>query len=359
MLNRSKSNRATGPRYYNHHQSLPQNPDGSAPHPAEDVSESALWMEEKLLWSCIARNDVMLAEVGEDPFEGAVVETARLLLDKKHTPGWEFCTYKPHNNKQHQPQSAAGDDDVSFPSPPTVQRHIPRLKGIKFHVYENSDEMYDCCSYHHQGGHHGPIVWVFAAVYNPEAWENYNDIIVDVKNFIQKIEGLTALPRLCDPAWRKGPPLSCQVSFAAILLQRMQEVTYYGKWARMQQSLYDSSTNVIMQDNITAILEYEDRFCEFEQRSFSNTSSSSIALDGPSPVVPRRVRQKMMRQERQLIRAQKRQQKQQQQQQLARSTTRAMRRKALMQSAKYGALIGSAVTAAVAVCIATPLIAVL
>ncbi|KAL7563128.1 hypothetical protein ACA910_012309 [Epithemia clementina (nom. ined.)] len=391
----------------------PPPPPPLPPRPTTAAGDShrstSAFLEEKILWSCIARNDVILAEVGEDPFDGAVAETAQLILSKKSTPGWEFCTYKKppppanssNHNKRNKNNAAAAaaatvveqqqDDDILLPSP-TVQRHIPRLKGIKFHVYEqDSDEILEyyynaksssycgsgCAQYVSPQG--GPVVWVFAAVYNPEAWENYNDIIVDVKNFIQKMEGLTALPRLCDPAWRKGPQLACQVSFAAILLQRMQEVTYYGKWARMQQSLYENTH--LMQDNITAILEYEDRFCDFvveqqkqrKQQVSTNKKNNNKKKkkknrgggasdnddeddddDDDEDIIPPHIQRKMNQEQRKLLRLQKRQARRQSS---TLGPSRAIRRQALMQSARYGAVVGSLVTAVVAVAIAAPLIA--
>ena len=477
--------------------------------------------EEKILWSAILRNDTILVEVGEDPFDGAVKETAQAILDKKPTPGWEFCTLKsvlhkqrPQENQQQQPSSSSSScyancgvgDDVSLP-PLVPSRHIPRLKGIKFHLYEgweNEDDYvievtdggnkrlimrnkkdHDFTTHHHyhhshsslakktggcvgggsssstkrgqrtiasptetmrkqqqerrrqrrrrrapsledknntdtfghqekEGGTGGtgtgtdPVVWVFAAVYNEDAWLNYNDIIVDVKNFVQKIEGLTCLPRQQpSSAWRCGKQLSCQRIFAAILLQRMQEVTYYGKWARMQQSLYDTTN--LMHDNITAIFDYEDRFQEFEERSHyseqsllptdvANGSKDSVAQQQnkkkknrrtsiPNQRQEERLRRKeqkklekqlrlrlkqqkqkqkfqQQKQQQQVLHQQNQQQQQQPRQQEERpilrreSSSRLIRRKAMMQSARYGAAVGSAVTAAVAVCIATPLIAV-
>ena len=474
--------------------------------------------EEKILWSAILRNDTILVEVGEDPFDGAVKETAQAILDKKPTPGWEFCTLKsvlhkqrPQENQQQQPSSSSSScyancgvgDDVSLP-PLVPSRHIPRLKGIKFHLYEgweNEDDYvievtdggnkrlimrnkkdHDFTThqhYHHshsslakktggcvgggssstkrgqrtiasptetmrkqqqerrrqrrrrrapsledknntdtfghqekEGGTGGtgtdPVVWVFAAVYNEDAWLNYNDIIVDVKNFVQKIEGLTCLPRQQpSSAWRCGKQLSCQRIFAAILLQRMQEVTYYGKWARMQQSLYDTTN--LMHDNITAIFDYEDRFQEFEERSHyseqsllptdvANGSKDSVAQQQnnkkkknrrtsiPNQRQEERLRRKeqkklekqlrlrlkqqkqkqkfqQQKQQQQVLHQQNQQQQQPRQQEerpiLRReSSSRLIRRKAMMQSARYGAAVGSAVTAAVVVCIATPLIAV-
>jgi hypothetical protein len=42
-----------------------------------------------IIWSAICRNEVILAEAGEDSHGGAVIELAQKLLEKKPTAGWE------------------------------------------------------------------------------------------------------------------------------------------------------------------------------------------------------------------------------------------------------------------------------
>ena len=42
-----------------------------------------------LLWSAVCRNNIILAEAGEDTRDGAVVKIAQKLLKKKPTHGWE------------------------------------------------------------------------------------------------------------------------------------------------------------------------------------------------------------------------------------------------------------------------------
>ena len=69
-----------------------------------------------MLWSCVARNEVILAEatVPSDSTIGSelVAEAACQLLQKKATPGWEYSNLR-------------------------RQRATGALKGIKFHVYYN------------------------------------------------------------------------------------------------------------------------------------------------------------------------------------------------------------------------------
>ena len=42
-----------------------------------------------IIWSAICRNEIILAEAGEDSHGGAVIELAQKMLEKKPTAGWE------------------------------------------------------------------------------------------------------------------------------------------------------------------------------------------------------------------------------------------------------------------------------
>jgi hypothetical protein len=46
-------------------------------------------MLQGILWAGVCRNNMVLAEAGEDNRDGAVVEVAQKLLHKKPTHGWE------------------------------------------------------------------------------------------------------------------------------------------------------------------------------------------------------------------------------------------------------------------------------
>jgi len=236
---------------------------------SSDDSVNAL--EEKVLWSCISRNDVILVEAGEDNFDGAVTSTAQGILQKKGTAGWEYYT----------------------PSRGPFRKN--QLKGVKFHLYESPK-----------------IIWVFAAVYNPQYVT-----LVEVQSFIEKIMGITELYRDDDPAWRTGPKLACQPTFAPILIQRMEEVTYLGKMAMISQKL--DTSKQIMQDNITRILENEDKIDDLAERG---TRLEQMASD-------------------------------------FKKKTKGVRRKMMWQNAKHGALVGGAITAGVVVVVVPPLVALL
>ena len=103
---------------------------------------------QKLLWSCIARNDVILAEAGYDPCGGAVVATAQGLLHKKGTAGWEY-----HSNGLRNP----------------FKKNNLQLKGVKFHLLDGAS---------------ANITWVFCVVYNPRHVQ-----LVEVQSFVEKIIG--------------------------------------------------------------------------------------------------------------------------------------------------------------------------
>ncbi|GAX19647.1 hypothetical protein FisN_19Hh229 [Fistulifera solaris] len=168
----------------------------------------------KILWSCIARNHVVLVETGSD--DPAVRDTAQGLLARRATPGYEFY---------HQRR---------------------RLRGCKFHIYEHTqhadvDEEEDESSL---------LIWVFAAVYDASVVTQ-----VQVQAFLQKIVQLTELLRHEDPEWRSG--YNCQSTFAPILQQRMEDITHLAKIVALEQQL--ETTRAIMERNIELILDREER----------------------------------------------------------------------------------------------------
>ncbi|KAL7559027.1 hypothetical protein ACA910_016370 [Epithemia clementina (nom. ined.)] len=292
-------------------------------------------MQEKILWSCVARNGTILVEAGDDPFDGAVSRTARGIFNKKSTPGWEYYTLQDKTLNAgtgslyyERSQSFDGgstttedaEDDDTASDDGSRQRSRrgsitttggPKLKAVKFHVYEQPKGDFD---------HLEPIIWVFAAVYNPEAttWESTpNSVLRDVKSFIQKIVGLTEMPRRYDDLWRTGEQLACQPSFSATLLQRMQEVTYLGEIARVvvdDDSVAQSEdAKALMQANITAILDREDKMRDMRSRSNNLVDTA------------RKLQMK---------------------------ATRVVRRRLMMQRAKHGVIQGTLICAATAVVIA-------
>lgn len=227
---------------------------------------------EKILWSCVARNDTILAEAGDENFDGSVAATARGLLGRKPTPGFEFHS---ENSKKY-----------SY-----------RLKGVKFHLYDQ-----------HMGKQ---IIWVYAAVYDPSAVEKQ-----EVQSFIEKIVGITEHQRE-SPEWIFGDTLTAQESFAPILLQRMQEVTYYGKMAMLEEKL--NYSKVIMEQNIAKILENEEKLDDLRE--------DTTKLQDMASVFKKRAKR--------------------------------VRRMKMMQNAKYGIMMGTAVTAGVAIVVIPPLVAIL
>lgn len=247
---------------------------------------------EKILWSSISRNGTILVEAGADPFDGAVTETARGILSKKNTAGWEFFTQSRKLRKTA----------------------CPRLKAVKFHIYEHHGRDHETSEWDCH-----PLVWVYAAVYNPEAetWENRKDSLQDVQAFVQKIIGLSDMMRLSDRLWREGPLLACQSSFEPTLSQRMREVTYLGKMARLNQCIQD--TTKLMHANITAILESQARFDYLEHKG-EKMQEMAVSFKKANNVVKRRM---------------------------------------MMQNAKHGLVLGTAITAGVAVIVGPPLIALL
>ena len=268
-------------------------------------------MNQKILWSSVSRDKTILVEAGDDHFHGAVTQAAKAILAKKNTPGWEYHTCKSRGtvifgSRQKQAEEAS--------SSYTKDNGVPRLKAVKFHVYEHHSNDWDMDF--EDEVFKEPVVWVFAAVYNPSAttWEDQTTMEAEVKSFIQKMIILTAMPRLSDKDWRYGSTMACQKKYAPILLQRMEDVTYLGRIARLNQSVQETSD--LMQSNISAILEREDNLRDMEERT------SQLALMATS----------------------------------FRRGAKGIRRRMMMQNAKYGLAVGSLVTTLVGICVIPPLV---
>lgn len=292
--------------------------------------------EQKLLWTCVARATIpfsvhtgqqdipassssfkdapvlILAEAGEDPFGGQVAQTARELLQKRATAGWEYhnsgsmvsnnMAFWNKNKSQGQQQQSQ------------QQQQQPRLKGIKFHLYDNSAACLRDDN-DNNGCHNEMLLWVFCAVYNPATIEQ-----VSVKSFIEKMIVLTELYRDTDETWRQGTTLSCQASFAPILQQRMQEVSYNDngeKLALVQDQL--EITKNIMQDNILLILQREEKLQDLQERT---TRLEDMALD-------------------------------------FKKRSKNVRKQIMWQNARHGVMLGGAITAGVAIVVVPPLVALL
>ena len=107
-----------------------------------------------------------------------------------------FTLIKIHLGRIH-PKTTATSKDSTLSSE-KVKSNIHKLKAVKFHIYEHHNNDWDF----EQGlDFHEPIVWVFTAVYNPEAmtWEHSDNILEVIKSLTQKIICLTSIPRLSEP----------------------------------------------------------------------------------------------------------------------------------------------------------------
>ena len=233
-----------------------------------------------ILWSAVARNEIVLAEANDPtfPWEECVLETALQLLHKKPTPGWEFVSY--NHNRIRSP--------VDHPP-------YPKLKGMKFHIYE-----------HNKDGMH---VWSVAAVYDPSTVES-----VQVQSFIQKIITISEVFREADPSWKYGSALAAQKTFAPILLQRMEEISYLGKMAMVNDQI--ESLKQVMANNIELILERGERLDQLQEESTQLSQMAAIFKKRSTQV----------------------------------------KRQMLWQNAKHGLLLGSVITAGVAVVVVPPIV---
>lgn len=237
-----------------------------------------------ILWSAVARNDVVLAEANSVDYlwEDNLREASQLLLQKKPTPGWEYVTLHHRRNYRspvdHTPQ--------------------PKLKGMKFHMYESNTD--------------GLFIWSVSAVYDPAAVET-----LQVQSFIQKIVTITEMFRDTDPAWKYGSARAAQSTFAPILMQRMEEISYLGKMAMVNDQV--ESLKQIMAKNIEVILERGEKIDQLQE--------DATQLQHMASVFKKRSTQ--------------------------------VRRQMLWQNAKHGMVLGTAITAGIAVVIVPPIVAAL
>lgn len=188
-----------------------------------------------ILWSAICRNNIVLAEAGEDLYDGAVVNTAQKLLQKKATAGWEFARSRREG-----------------------------LRGFKFHVFDESNV-----------GTEDMIVWSFVAVAETSLEED------QVKSYLEKLVYITEVMRSNDDEWRNGDMLVAQATFAPILLNKMEQVSRQGRLAMVNDSV--NSTRELMAENIEMALErsgkLEDLNKEAEDLSAMSKAFKTRAKD--------------------------------------------------------------------------------
>jgi len=168
-----------------------------------------------VLWSAICRDGIVLAEAGEDKYDGAVIRLAQKLLTKKATAGWEF-----------------------------EKARKTKLHGIKFHVFDDANVNANV-----NGSGSEMKVWSFAAV----AEKSLDS--AELRSFVEKLFYITE-PLRESEEWRNGDMLCAQASFAPILLQKMEQVQAQGKLAMVNQKL--NTTKEIMADNIEMALAREE-----------------------------------------------------------------------------------------------------
>jgi Synaptobrevin len=316
-----------------------------------------------ILWSAILRNDTILVEADLGaPLHNEIQEAANLLLKKPPTPGWEHATLG--KRKVH---AASQGGVVSLDDDPN-----DKLKGMKFHVYENFAEEEDPVADGTGGGdewvnyqpparpvqrrykNDGLTIWTFACVYDPSLVD-----FIQVQSFLEKIVTMTEIYReptihvegesRNDPwheqhqhqqqqesqssnpfaessstqrspqdVWRYGSDHAAQNTFAPILMQRMEEVSYYGKLAMCHAKV--EAVREIMARNIDLILENDERLAVMAHEKAAQLNEMAKVFAKNSKKVKRQM---------------------------------------LWNNAKHGALIGTAITAGVAVVVVPPLVALL
>uniref|UniRef100_A0A7S4B7C1 V-SNARE coiled-coil homology domain-containing protein n=1 Tax=Chrysotila carterae TaxID=13221 RepID=A0A7S4B7C1_CHRCT len=177
-----------------------------------------------LLWSAVTRDNIVLAECGEDHRGGAVLSLARKILSKKPSPGWEY--------------ERAG-----------------ALKAAKFHI-------------HSLGPGRRETVWAVCCVYENTFSE------LQARGFLEKLAFLTE-PLRATPAWQTGGTLAAQDSFAPTLLQRMEQASSMGRTAMITSKV--DEVKELMRENIELLLDRGDKLDALDEKA-STLSKMSQAF---------------------------------------------------------------------------------
>ena len=155
---------------------------------AETPGESSY--SDTILHSFVARNKILLAEVGVHPTE-EVLLTAQDLLNRQPTVGWSASrTWR------------------------------SSVAGLKFHVYEPIQ------------GADAPLIWTFACVYDSRQVKKRQ-----AQLFLEKLVSNTERRRFCNETWRHGGYHACKKVFSPTLLHCMQDVTCKGNDATPDDNL--------------------------------------------------------------------------------------------------------------------------
>jgi hypothetical protein len=263
----------------------------------------------KILWSCVTRDGTILAEAAAAAdfvqAERSVAQTARELMARKPTPGFEFHTQR--CSRLASLTSFGRANELAITEGPRKGRP---LKGIKFHVYERL-----------RGDSEEPPlertasnlrVWIFGAVYDPLTTERR-----EVQSFLEKIVTISENFREHDSEWQTAGTLGLQGTFATILQQRMEEVTYLGKMAAMETQIQACQWH--LERNVQLLLERGEKLEDLQANA---TITQEMAL-------------------------------------VFKKQSKKVRRMHMLKNAKHGLLLGTAVTAAVAIVVIPSLIAIL
>jgi hypothetical protein len=128
-----------------------------------------------ILYACIVRDETLLvqAKQSDELHESAVLDTARNLLNRPETLGWD--SYTPWTGP---------------------------YKGLRFHVYQQTNGR--------------PRLWIFCCVHQCSKKQ--------AQAFLEKIAAISEIFRETDETWRVGDHHACEELFQPILLQQMENI---------------------------------------------------------------------------------------------------------------------------------------
>mmetsp|Transcript_14451 Transcript_14451/g.32763 ORF Transcript_14451/g.32763 Transcript_14451/m.32763 type:complete len:305 (-) Transcript_14451:383-1297(-) len=203
----------------------------------------------KVLWSCVARDGVIIVDAAEEniPFQKAVTKAANEIRDQP--PGiseFSTCFFKP-------PKVAL----KGLKTPPLVGLKLTVTEYGEPEAFDEDDD--DKKAVAAWDAHANRTIWSFCCVFNPAAtsWKHpYPHVDRDMESFLKEINRISAPQR--EPRnspWRISgwDGSTVQRDFGPILLGAMRDVGYIGRRDRVNQSVEDAKKS--MNDNISHMLE--------------------------------------------------------------------------------------------------------
>jgi hypothetical protein len=230
-------------------------------------SSSTPRRRDAIVWACVARDSIVLAEScpRKDELEPEEARAAlKILLAKEPSLGWDSASSPSVLTAPTASSSFSSSSALSAARDNSTVSGLPEYKGLRFPVYEVDEEKADRVR-----------VWTYSCVYNP--------VVVTKRRaqaFLEKMVMITEFFRE-SVDWRKGGDHSCQDEFGQIIQQRMEEMAD-PKLAVADEALELSSQIV----NTNRVVMNAVRLRETSKCLDESSSSRSSKRENQDPTIP-------------------------------------------------------------------------